>query len=158
MHGYSRYKQSQGHRLLKCSKIIRKWWVLSTTIIFNIIYLIVSLYNLTFNNGSQNSWKCKSCFSSVDTSWLRYTISWIQCTTGPKPVREAMCREEPQLTQGTPNDNNPNRPVHGSVNCEPCEGIILDFQPSLAFRWLQSQLPSHCTCMRDSKWEVLSWG
>ena len=33
---------------------IRKWWILSsTTFIFNIKYFIVSLYNLTFNNGCE---------------------------------------------------------------------------------------------------------
>lgn len=68
------------------SKTIRKWQVF-----LNIIYSILNLYHLTFNNGYVCHLACKfnSQFSRSRTSWLRNaTVSlWLQ--KGPEPFHES---------------------------------------------------------------------
>lgn len=82
------------------------------------------------------------------------TLSWSSCLLGEACVAQVTHIVQLENMQSLPAVNS--QPTE-NINCQPSELATPDSQPCWTSVWLQLQLLSDYSCMKDSKQEVASW-
>lgn len=106
-----------------------------TTALTNIIWQI--WYSVTCKNSFYLPW----CFCFL--SFVKIAFWDIPSQSSPAKLWKSKLPERPHvgaLLTAPPN-----------INCQPCDWVILNVQPSQSFRGLQSNRKSDWNCMRVSK-------